>query len=839
MKIKHILSVFALMGALTACDDYNDQFDFLDNVGLTDVKNLEMSLGGSDYATIADSKANQDLAAVLSDKKAELGIPEEVDLAQELANLKDNKFFTQYARAEWYVPAFLAGKYVEATDGSRIKVAYNEYRDMPQYMDGLDNVKSYTLTDKDYAGVWGAERDVKYLTPQSLSKMSEILKGTHSNAANGDKVIVNYAYSDVEPSGNVQPIVAYVPVKEIAEDGGRYIVAALADDGKYYAFGNTASWSKNYGYFENLSALTLNGGNVLLADGEAEELIFEKGSKGYFIKDHNGYYLYMTSNYENFNRKNSQPTGDGVEWSVTPNADGTVSLTNIDKEKTVKLNYYKNKLQYGSYPESTWTGLTYFEDECSTLASTKFTMKDVTLPAGSTYVWKVDESNKYWKGSAYVGGKNNDAESYIVSSEIDLMDAKSPVLTWTECLNYAGKGPAVEDITAWVSEDYAGDVKAATWTKLSSEVRASGKNWTKAYPEVDLSAYKGKKVWIAFKYISNTSGSCTWEVWDVKVADKSNYWDVCLFKGMTQSEMNEAGVAVAAKSVKATRAGEVQPTNSVMYAYDAEDKVWYVYEPDGANLAVVDPAAYASIGMDRLNKPAAQIPVFLARNYPYATNGMVVVVVYTNAEKEIAAAEYKYASGVWKEQTDMVARKLNFNLENKVWVAGANSYYENTLQGDKGGFTDCNVNLGEGLTYVWTNDSQYGWKASAYKGSAKAAESWLVSPAISLADAEAPVLNFDEAINYCTSYAEMLTIWITTDADKYNETTPDVSVCNWIQIVPENRGLGDDWTFVNTGNIDLSEYNGETIRIAFKYTSSDAMAATWEFKNFSVAELSE
>ena len=44
---------------------------------------------------------------------------------------------------------------------------------------------------------------------------------------------------------------------------------------------------------------------------------------------------------------------------------------------------------------------------------------------------------------------------------------------------------------------------------------------------------------------------------------------------------------------------------------------------------------------------------------------------------------------------------------------------------------------------------------------------------------------------------------------------------------------GSDWNFV-TSTADLTPYVGQTVTIAFKYTSSTSASATWEVKNFVV-----
>lgn len=87
MKIKYIVPVFALMGVLAACDDYNDQFHFLDENGIKDEKELEVSLSGSDYTTISELEVNQNLAVVKQDQGGG-------NYVEALAAVKENKYFT-------------------------------------------------------------------------------------------------------------------------------------------------------------------------------------------------------------------------------------------------------------------------------------------------------------------------------------------------------------------------------------------------------------------------------------------------------------------------------------------------------------------------------------------------------------------------------------------------------------------------------------------------------------------------------------------------------------------------------------------------------------------------
>lgn len=144
-----------------------------------------------------------------------------------------------------------------------------------------------------------------------------------------------------------------------------------------------------------------------------------------------------------------------------------------------------------------------------------FEFKDVEL-GELEYVWKADDYG-YLKASAYVG-KNNAAESWAVSPAIDLSEVSKATLTFRHAMNYVKAGEPKDYASVWISTDYAGDVATATWTELTIATYPSGSNWTFVDAgDIDLTAYCGKKVYIAYKYVSTTAAAPTWEVDNMKV----------------------------------------------------------------------------------------------------------------------------------------------------------------------------------------------------------------------------------------------------------------------------------------------------------------------------------
>lgn len=145
--------------------------------------------------------------------------------------------------------------------------------------------------------------------------------------------------------------------------------------------------------------------------------------------------------------------------------------------------------------------------------------------------------------------------------------------------------------------------------------------------------------------------------------------------------------------------------------------------------------------------------------------------------------------------------------------------YKEPFSVNIGGFYIHDVNLG-GLDYVWMLTSNYGMKASAYFNKSCAAESWLISPPISLLDTKDIVLSFQHAVNKGTT--AYLRAKISTD---FGESWSDLTIPNW--------PAGTNWNFVSTSLL-LDAYANKIVQIAFVYKSSTSDCPTWEIKNFSV-----
>ena len=138
----------------------------------------------------------------------------------------------------------------------------------------------------------------------------------------------------------------------------------------------------------------------------------------------------------------------------------------------------------------------------------------------------------------------------------------------------------------------------------------------------------------------------------------------------------------------------------------------------------------------------------------------------------------------------------------------------------QGDFVVEDKQLPEELNYIWTWSGSYGMKASAYLNNTNyASESWLISPVIDLSQLTSATLTFQQAGNFFSDMQADCSVLVSTDRQ------------DWTPLTVEGWPEGNSWTFYDS-TADLSAYAGQSqVYIAFRYTSSDMKAGTWEVKN--------
>lgn len=129
---------------------------------------------------------------------------------------------------------------------------------------------------------------------------------------------------------------------------------------------------------------------------------------------------------------------------------------------------------------------------------------------GGQRVWEVREfnGNKYAQTSAF--SSNEPAyEVWMVTNGVNLPTGSSPIFTFgTNDGFYNGDALSVK-----ISTDFTGNVNTATWTNLNATFSSGhssgyGDNFVSS-GDIDLSAYAGQVVYIAFQYVGSTNGVTT------------------------------------------------------------------------------------------------------------------------------------------------------------------------------------------------------------------------------------------------------------------------------------------------------------------------------------------
>ncbi len=114
------------------------------------------------------------------------------------------------------------------------------------------------------------------------------------------------------------------------------------------------------------------------------------------------------------------------------------------------------------------------------------------------------------KISGFAGGFNAN-EDWLITNTIDLSSLSTVTLNFQSVVRY--NGPSLE---VYASSDYSGGNPNSdgNWTELSATLDTDTSSWTTWTDSgnVDLSSYAGGNVYIAFKYISTSSGAATYEI---------------------------------------------------------------------------------------------------------------------------------------------------------------------------------------------------------------------------------------------------------------------------------------------------------------------------------------
>ena len=79
-----------------------------------------------------------------------------------------------------------------------------------------------------------------------------------------------------------------------------------------------------------------------------------------------------------------------------------------------------------------------------------------------------------------------------------------------------------------------------------------------------------------------------------------------------------------------------------------------------------------------------------------------------------------------------------------------------------------------------------------------------------------------------------LELYISSNYDGSSDPSQQGTWLNITSYVPNWDTDSGDWSFVSSGNIDLTPFISNNLNIAFKYIGTNADGATWELDNIIV-----
>ena len=245
------------------------------------------------------------------------------------------------------------------------------------------------------------------------------------------------------------------------------------------------------------------------------------------------------------------------------------------------------------------------------------------------------------------------------------------------------------------------------------------------------------------------------------------------------------------------------------------DAVSVTYETSGSSLldpecTFTEASVTGNIGQD-----------FIAPEFKTVSDGSVT---YTSSNTDVATVDP--STGVVTLLAEGTTTIKATVAATETYAAGFAFYELTVINPNKIFFEDFANGLGQ-----FTNDGGFWYRgnynggcaiANAYNKGAK--EEKLISSVIDLTNVDQAVLTFEHAIGFIDTNDPTVdfTLWIKEE-----------SASEWIQLqIPSYPESAGGWSsFVSSGDIDLRDYCGKKVQIAFQYKSTEEKQSGWEISN--------
>ncbi len=241
--------------------------------------------------------------------------------------------------------------------------------------------------------------------------------------------------------------------------------------------------------------------------------------------------------------------------------------------KVLAYNYYEGgNIEIRTSLNEDFESISTYED-VAVSGWTNFAETGDVLWQGRSY-----SSNLYPQCTAY--GASGDVVSWLISPSVTLSGIENPKLTFDVTLGYYN----ADCLQVMISDDYNGvDPTTATWTDVTSAFAFyhASSGYTSMYcPGVyDLSSYTESPIYIAFKYVGNSSTATT----TVQIDNVQVNSDITVSEEAAYTEDFTAGIDswanVAVQGTKTWSAGSYSGTSYAKisaYGTTEEQEAWLV-----------------------------------------------------------------------------------------------------------------------------------------------------------------------------------------------------------------------------------------------------------------------
>ena len=453
-----------------------------------------------------------------------------------------------------------------------------------------------------------------------------------------------------------------------------------------------------------------------------------------------------------------------------------------------------------------------------------------------------------WTAGSYgaTAVSTKEAESWLISPKFTLESEKEYTLEFTNWYKNAEKPSEV--FKAYISENFAGDFSAAKWTALEMTFGEASKNNDVA---LDLSAYAGKNIVIAFQYTASQEEKGTFEVIKISLKEEvKNEVPVSGFDG--ESTLKSAQIPFSYDFQTEKKLGDFL-IYDVKRFKSKDTHIWTADEKYGAKAVstkeaeswFISPKFTLESGKEyelkftnsylTAAKPAEVFKAYVLEDYTsdpskatkkaltmefaaeksnkentfdlsdYAGKNIVIAFQYTSSEEE-------------KGTLEILKFSLTETVKNEEAVSGVDQ---------TAGITDFTVYD----VKKFTSADEHIWKSTADGIAAtanKESESWLLSKSFALESGKGYQLTFSTNTDKAAADAKKVyKAYVLKNYVSGNPTTADKTEVEVLFSKGNNKA----------NEITLTSYAGNSITIAFQYTSTEEDKGKFQIKDFKVEEI--